>query len=142
MTKRRRLGWRCATREQERLKAEVYNSREWRELRHAKMEQEGWTCQMCREEGEAQGIRGGFIRPATCVHHIIPIETANSREEMWRLAIGCGLEGLLALCDQHHAQIHRDARSHTREAVSQRKADRLERFKNRFPPPAVDDATH
>ena len=131
MTKKKRLAWRCANAQQQRDKAEIYNSREWHRLRTLKL-QTTPLCEKCREDGLKAGIKpNGFVRSATCVHHIVPIETATTKEEMWRLAIGCGLSGLMSLCRPCHHKIHNDAGYHTKEAVQERKQSAFERWKAR-----------
>ena len=77
MTKK--LAWRCRDIQQQRDKAEIYNSREWKQLREAKLRAQP-LCEMCQEEGRKQGFRRGYVRSATCVHHIVPIETATTKE--------------------------------------------------------------
>ena len=132
MTNKKRLAWRCANAQQQRDKAEIYNSREWRELRVAKLRAQP-LCEMCQEEGRKSGIKRGYVRSATCVHHIVPIETATTKDEMWQLAIGCGLSGLMSLCRP----------CHTKEAVQERKQSAFERWKakqQRQQPPTDGDA--
>ena len=60
-------------------------------------------------------MAGGWIRSAHCVHHIVPIETATTMEEMKRLAFCSNmsnpLDGLMSLCDECHHKIHEEMRS-------------------------------
>lgn len=121
---KKRLPWRCKNQQQAKDKAEIYNSREWRELRTAKLRVQP-LCEKCLEDGKAAGVEGGWIRSAHCVHHIIPIETAKTKEEMRRLAFNPA--NLQSLCDECHRKIHNDAGYHTKEAVKQREQDRHER---------------
>ena len=130
MTDRKKLSWRCRDIQQQRDKAEIYNSKEWKQLREAKLQQQP-LCEMCQEEGRKRGIKRGYVRSATCVHHIVPIETATTKDEMWRLAIGCGLSGLMSLCRPCHHKLHNDACYHTKEAVKERKQSAFERWKER-----------
>lgn len=123
MSKKKRLPWRCANEKQAKDKATIYNSREWQELRIAKLRSTQKLCERCLSQGR-------FVE-ARVVHHIIPIETAHTLEEMKRLAIDCGLAGLQSLCDQCHADIHNDAGYHTREAVQQRANDRQKRWQDK-----------
>lgn len=122
MSRDKRLPWRCANKKQAKDKATIYNSREWQELRALKLNSQR-LCERCLSQGR-------FVE-ARVVHHIIPIETAHTLEEMKRLAIDCGLAGLQSLCDQCHADIHNDAGYHTREAVQQRANERLERWQDK-----------
>lgn len=117
----KRLSWRCRDARQQKDKATIYNSREWRELRIAKLRANP-LCEMC----EAEGI----VRSAHCVHHTHPIEDSTSMEEMRKWAFMWS--NLVSLCDECHTRIHKDAKSHTREAVKQREADRHERWKDRM----------
>lgn len=120
MTKR--LPWRCKNAKQAKDKAIIYNSKQWQELRIQKLRANP-LCQECEKQG--------IVRSAHCVHHIVPIETATSMDEMRRLAF-CGLDGLLSLCDECHARIHKDEGSHTKQAVQQRQTERHERWKDRL----------
>lgn len=108
-------------------KQNIYNSREWKELRIMKLRANP-LCEQCIKDGEAVGIPGGYIRSATCVHHIVPIETAKTKEEMRRLALDCGLNGLMALCQSCHAKIHKQLGSNTAKIVRQRAEARQDRW--------------
>lgn len=136
MSRDKRLPWRCANKKQAKDKATIYNSREWQELRIAKLRSQP-LCERCLSQGR-------YVN-AHVVHHIIPIETAHTLEEMKRLAIDCGLAGLQSLCDQCHADIHNDAGYHNREAVQQRAKDRQERWQykvmKRFSPDSDPEPT-
>jgi 5-methylcytosine-specific restriction protein A len=122
MNDKKRLPWRCANAKQARDKATIYNSREWQELRIAKLRSQP-LCERCLSQGR-------YVS-AHVVHHIVPIETAHTLQDMKCLAIDCGLAGLQSLCDQCHADIHNDAGYHTREAVQQRANERLERWQDK-----------
>ena len=128
MTEKKRLPWRCKNAQQAKDKQAIYNSREWHELRALKLHVTP-TCERCRQLGIKAGVPNGWIRAACCVHHIVPIETATTREEMRRLAI-CGLDGLMSLCKECHAAIHKENRSHTKEAIKEREQQRHERRRN------------
>ena len=107
---KKRLPWRCKNQQQAKDKATIYNSREWKELRRAKLMAQP-LCEKCLADGRAACVAGGWIRSAHCVHHIVPIETATTTEEMRRLALDCGLNGLMSLCDECHHKIHEEMRS-------------------------------
>lgn len=114
--------WRCRNPKQQKDKAEIYNSREWRELRIAKLRSTDGLCEEC--------LKQGIVTPARCVHHIVPIETARTKDEMRRLAIDCGLQGLKALCFACHARIHKELGSNTAKIVRQRAEARQDRWKD------------
>lgn len=94
-------------------KARIYNSREWVALRNAKRAANPF-CERCIEMGKAAGVKRGWLTPTRVIHHIIPIETAHSYEEMKRLAF-CGLDGLQALCFKCHSEVHKQLDSRTKD---------------------------
>ena len=104
-------------------KAKIYNSREWARLRDEKMRANP-LCERCLAEG--------YVVSARVVHHVVPIETAHTFDEMWRLAIDCGLNGLQSLCFQCHSDIHKQMASRTKAGHHKAEADRLERWKARM----------
>ena len=140
MSKKR--NWRGVSDKVAKDKADIYNSREWKELRTMKLRANP-LCEQCIKDGEAVGIPGGYVRSATCVHHIIPIETARTKDEMKRLAIDCGLQGLKSLCFACHARIHKELGSNTAKIVRQRAEARQDRWADnlmqRFTTPKSDD---
>ena len=117
---KKRLPWRCKNQQQAKDKAEIYNSREWKELRIAKLRSTNGLCEECMKQG--------IVTPARCVHHIVPIETARTKAEMKRLAIDCGLQGLMSLCFACHARIHKEMGSNTAKIVRQRAEARQDRW--------------
>ena len=132
---KKRLPWRCKNQQQAKDKAEIYNSREWKELRIAKLRSTNGLCEECMKEG--------IVTSARCVHHVVPIETARTKEEMKRLAIDCGLQGLKSLCFACHARIHKEIGSNTAKIVRQRAEARQDRWADnlmsRFVIPKGDD---
>lgn len=112
--------WRCRNPKQQKDKAEIYNSREWKELRIAKLRSTNGLCEEC--------LKDGIVTSARCVHHIVPIETARTKDEMRRLAIDCGLQGLKSLCFACHARIHKELGSNTAKIVRQRAEARQGRW--------------
>ena len=132
---KKRLPWRCKNQQQAKDKAEIYNSREWKELRIAKLRSTNGLCEECMKQG--------IVTSARCVHHVVPIETARTKDEMRRLAIDCGLQGLKALCFACHARIHKEMGSNTAKIVRQRAEARQDRWADnlmsRFVIPKGDD---
>ena len=120
--------WRGVSEKIAKDKSDIYNSKEWKELRIAKLRSTNGLCEQCIKDGEAVGIPGGYVRSATCVHHIVPIETARTKDEMKRLAIDCGLQGLRALCFACHARIHKELGSNKAKIVRQRAEARQDRW--------------
>ena len=112
--------WRGVSDKVAKDKREIYNSREWQELRIAKLRSTDGLCEEC--------LKQGIVTAARCVHHIVPIETARTKDEMHRLAIECGLQGLQALCFACHARIHKEMGSNTAKIVRQRAEARQDRW--------------
>ena len=120
MKQKHKRYWRCRNPKQQKDKAEIYNSREWRELRISKLRSTNGLCEEC--------LKQGIVTSARCVHHIVPIETARTKDEMKRLAIDCGLQGLKSLCFACHARIHNELGSNTAKIVRQRAEARQDRW--------------
>ena len=118
MNKKR--NWRGVSDKVAKDKADIYNSREWKELRITKLRSTNGLCEECMKEG--------IVTSARCVHHVVPIETARTKDEMRRLAIDCGLQGLKALCFACHARIHKELGSNTAKIVRQRAEARQDRW--------------
>ena len=113
------MSWRCKNQKQRKDKQDIYNSREWQELRIAKLRANP-LCEEC--------LKQGISTSARCVHHIVPIETARTKDEMKRLALDCGLNGLMSLCFACHARIHKELGSNTAKIVRQRAEARQDRW--------------
>ena len=75
-------------------------------------------CERCREEG--------FIRAGVDCHHVTPVESANTEQEMERLAYD--VSNIRLLCVACHIKTHQEMRSHTKEKVKENK----ERARRRF----------
>lgn len=114
--------WRCRNHKQQKDKAEIYNSREWRELRIAKLRSTNGLCEECMKEG--------IVTSARCVHHVVPIESARTKEEMKRLAFD--VNNLRALCFACHARIHKELGSNTAKIVKARAEARQDRWADKL----------
>lgn len=128
---KRPTSWRCKDTQQQKDKNEIYQSREWAEMRKMKMEANPW-CEMCLAEHR-------YVS-ACLVHHIHPIEESTSKAEMRKWAFMWS--NLQSLCRAHHAEVHSDVGYHTKAAVQRRAEQRHERWKDsilqRFCPPQPD----
>ena len=98
---KKRLPWRCKSVKQAKDKATIYNSREWKNIRIWQLKRQP----LC----ERHLYKEGRYVSAHCVHHITPIETAATMEEMKRLAFNPA--NLMSLCDECHHKIHEEMRS-------------------------------
>lgn len=120
MKKQKPTSWRSKSAQQQKDKMEIYNSREWAELRRAKM-QANPICELCwKQEGVATA--------AACIHHVHPIEQSASKQEMRMFAFNW--ENLQSLCLRHHAEVHKQAGANKKENVAERRALRQERWKD------------
>ena len=113
--------WRGVSAKVAKDKQDIYNSREWKELRIAKLRSTNGLCEECLK-------KRGVTNPARCVHHIVPIETARTKDEMRRLAFDAN--NLRALCFACHARIHKELGSNTAKIVKQRAEARQDRWKD------------
>ena len=129
----KKRNWRGVSDKVAKDKREIYNSREWHELRAAKLRSTNGLCEECLKEG--------IVTRARCVHHVVPIETARTKDEMKRLAFDP--HNLMALCFACHARIHKELGSNTAKIVRQRAEARQDRWADnlmsRFVIPKGDD---
>ena len=134
MSKKR--NWRGVSDKVAKDKAEIYNSREWKELRIAKLRSTNGLCEEC--------MKDGIVTAAHAVHHRHPIEDSTSKAEMRKWAFMW--ENLVSVCDACHAKIHKEERSHSKEAVKARAEQRHERWKDnimsRFMLPAHSESEY
>lgn len=114
----KKRNWRGVSDKVAKDKQEIYNSREWKELRIAKLRSTKGLCEECLKEG--------IVKSARCVHHIVPIETARTKDEMKRLAFDWN--NLMSLCKSCHARIHKEMGSNTAKIVRARAEARQDRW--------------
>ena len=119
MTKKQPTAWRCKNIQQQKDKNEIYQSREWRELRVAKYRANP-LCELCLKEG--------VVHSTEAIHHIHPIEESSTKEEMRKWAFMWS--NLLSVCKYHHAKIHREAGANKKENVQERRELRQARWKD------------
>ena len=133
--KKKPTSWRCKNAQQQKDKNEIYQSREWRELRVAKYRANP-LCEMC----EAEGI----VHATEAIHHKHPIEDSSTNEEMRKWAFMW--ENLQSLCRYHHAKVHREAGANRKENVEERRQLRQARWKDnilqRFMLPAHSESEY
>ncbi len=95
----------------------LLNDKRWKLLRADYLRQHP-LCERCLAEG--------YYVPAIDVHHVRPVETAHTPEEMEQLAYNP--HNLQALCIPCHKKVHHDMRSQTREAHQANAKRDLERW--------------
>ena len=96
----------------------LLNSKRWAEVKRIVWQRAGGLCERCKREG--------FIRAGVDCHHIKPVESAKTEEEMRRLAYN--VSNIELLCVPCHIKTHQEMRSHTKEKVAENKARARRRF--------------
>ncbi len=89
----------------------------------------GGLCEEC--------LKDGIITPGVDCHHIVPVETGRTIQEMERLAYD--VNNCRLLCIPHHIDAHVELRSHTRENVQERKQMKRTDFMRRNDPNFTED---
>lgn len=74
----------------------IYHTQTWRLVRAQALQRDGGLCRDCVDRVKAG--RGGKVRRATLVHHVIPVEE--------RPDLAYDLDNLRSLCDICHNQRH------------------------------------
>ena len=108
----------------------IITGKRWQELRGMKLLKNeidnGGYCEQCVKNYFVGGPRP---RRATEVHHITPIESAHTRNEMEALAYDDN--NLLALCSECHHELHRQmGKAHIKEAIDKDINDYINKIKN------------
>jgi len=78
----------------------------------------GGLCEECMKEG--------IVTPGVDCHHIVPVETGRTIQEMERLCYD--VNNVRLLCIEHHIKVHQDMRSHCKEKVKENKQRARQRF--------------
>jgi len=102
----------------------LLNDKRWKMLRAEVFKRTNGLCEECLQQG--------IYTPGVDVHHITPVETAKSIQEMERLTYtpsNCRL-----LCIPCHIKTHQAMHTHTKEKVAENKARRHQRFMERNDP--------
>ena len=96
----------------------LLNSKRWMEVKRVVWRRANGLCERCREEG--------FIRAGVDCHHIVPVESGRTVQEIERLAYD--VNNIRLLCVDCHIKTHQEMRSHTKEKVQENKARARRRF--------------
>ena len=75
-------------------------------------------CEMCKAEG--------LITPGVDCHHIRPVETGRTVQEMEQLCYDPN--NVQLLCVACHIKVHQEMRTHTKEKVRENKSRARQRF--------------
>lgn len=99
----------------------LINSARWKKLRNEKLK-DSPVCEEC--------AKNGVSTLATEVHHIRPVESVAGVAAMERLMFDWN--NLQSLCHACHADIHKRAFSHSKQAVQANNERDTQRFADKF----------
>ena len=114
----------------------LLNSRRWMEVKAIVWKRANGCCEMCMKEGI---VTGSLTKQLDC-HHIVPVESGRTVQEMERLCYD--VNNIMLVCQDCHIKIHTEVKSHTKEKVKENKARARQRFMEANDPnyqPTPDD---
>jgi len=97
----------------------LLNNKRWLEVKRMVWQRANGLCEDCMKQG--------IIRAGVDCHHIIPVETATTIQEMERLCYDWR-NNIRLLCIQCHSNIHRGMGKGTRKLAQERARQRQERW--------------
>ena len=113
----------------------LLNDKRWQDIRRQVFLRTKGLCEDCKEKG--------IITPGIDCHHIAPVETATSLQEMERLCYN--IDNVRLLCIACHSATHKQMGKGTRKLAKERATQRQERWAdnivNRFIKPSDTDPT-
>ena len=104
----------------------LLNSKRWQMVKRIVWQRTGGLCERCIEEGKAAGVPEGWLTPGVDCHHIVPVESAKTEQEMERLAYD--VSNIRLLCVACHIKTHQEMHSHCKEQVKANKQRARQRF--------------
>ena len=104
----------------------LLNSRRWWEVKRMVWQRANGLCEDC--------LKQGIVTPGVDCHHIRPVESAHSPQEMERLCYDWR-DNIRLLCVPCHIRVHQEMRSHTKEQHLQREEDRQKTWMSRHKRP-------
>lgn len=99
----------------------MINSQRWQLLRRNKINRSP-LCELCRLDG--------IMSAAEEVHHVVPVESAGDYEGMEKLMFDMG--NLQSLCHDHHSEVHRLMKSHSKAMVQRNNEVLRQRFEDKY----------
>ena len=96
----------------------LLNSKRWQEVKRIVWQRTNGLCEECMKQG--------IVRAGVDCHHIVPVETATSLQEMERLCYN--LDNIRLLCIEHHSAIHKSMGKGTRKLAVERAKQRQDRW--------------
>ena len=109
----------------------LLNSKRWQIVKCIVWRRTKGMCEEC--------LKVGLKRPGVDCHHIIPVESAKTEQEMEQLAYNPS--NIRLLCVACHIKTHQEMLSHTKEKVRENKARARQRFLQMNDPNWKDDTT-
>ena len=99
----------------------LLNDRRWWEVKRVVWLRANGLCEECKQNG--------FVTPGVDCHHIRPVESAKTDQEMEQLCYNP--QNIRLLCIACHKKAHSELRSQTREGHIATEASRAEQWLNR-----------
>ncbi len=99
----------------------LINTARWKRVRLKKLQAQP-LCECCQDKNK--------ITPATEVHHVTPVETVTTIEQMKTLMFE--YSNLMSVCHECHKNIHAEMFSHSKENVKRANERRTKRFTDRY----------
>ena len=96
----------------------LLNSPRWLEVKRIVWRRAQGLCEDC--------MKDGFVTPGVDCHHIVPVESAKTVQEMERLAYD--VNNIRLLCIPCHIKTHQEMHSHCKEQVKANKQRARRRF--------------
>ena len=96
----------------------LLNSKRWQEVKRIVWQRTNGLCEECMKQG--------IVRAGVDCHHIVPVETATSLQEMERLCYNP--DNIRLLCIEHHSAIHKSMGKGTRKLAVERAKQRQDRW--------------
>ena len=96
----------------------LLNSKRWQEVKRIVWQRTNGLCEECMKQG--------IVRAGVDCHHIVPVETATTPQEMERLCFD--VNNVRLLCIACHSAIHKGMFKGTRKLAIERAKQRLDRW--------------
>ena len=96
----------------------LLNSKRWQEVKRIVWQRTNGLCEEC--------MKHGIVRAGVDCHHIVPVETATTPQEMERLCFD--INNVRLLCIACHSAIHKGMGKGTRKLAIERAKQRQDRW--------------
>ena len=96
----------------------LLNSKRWQEVKRIVWQRTNGLCEECMKQG--------IVRAGIDCHHIVPVETATTPQEMERLCFD--VNNVRLLCIACHSAIHKGMGKGTRKLAIERAKQRQDRW--------------